>query len=85
MVQRDLLFDEPAAGKVTCLALVRRIMSDGRWRFSHEIQDELLASGVMASESSITARLRDLRKPKYGGLNVVTEKIGPGRVRYRVE
>lgn len=41
------------------------LMQDGRWRTLREIEDE---TGF--PQSSISARLRDFRKPKFGGHTV---------------
>lgn len=49
--------------------LVERVMSDGRPRTLWEIQQavETLPGGHHFSESTISARIRDLRKEQYGG------------------
>lgn len=41
------------------------LMKDGRWRTLEEI-----AETVRGSESGVSARLRDMRKPKFGGHTV---------------
>jgi hypothetical protein len=41
------------------------LMKDGRWRTLEEI-----AAPAAASEASVSARLRDLRKPRFGGHEV---------------
>lgn len=41
------------------------LMKDGRWRTLEEI-----AATVHGSESGVSARLRDMRKPKFGGHTV---------------
>ena len=46
----------------TLLARVFELMKDGRWRTLVEIRE---ACG--GSEASISARLRDYRKPEHGG------------------
>ena len=49
------------------LALLRA----GDWWMPYEICANFKGwMGIMASESSITARLRDLRKPQYGAHNI---------------
>jgi hypothetical protein len=50
----------------TLLESVRKLMLDGQWR---TLGDIMLGVGG-ASEASISARLRDLRKPKFGALPV---------------
>lgn len=63
------------------LERVRVLMSDRKWRTLAEIHEE-----VGGPEASVSARLRDLRKPKFGGLRVERERIpeGNGLFRYRV-
>lgn len=61
------------------LTAVRRFMSDGQWRLLAEI-----AAATGAPEASISARLRDLRKPKFGGLTVERDYVGDGLWQYRV-
>lgn len=63
------------------LRKVRAFMSDGCWHTLAEI-----AEAVEAPEASVSARLRDLRKKKFGGHTVERERIegGNGLWRYRV-
>lgn len=61
------------------LASVRRLMADGRWRLLSEI-----AAETGAPEASISARLRDLRKAKFGALTVERDYVGDGLWQYRV-
>jgi len=63
------------------LAEVWRIMSDGQWRTLRSLSAE-----ADAPEASVSARLRDFRKPKFGGHTVQRERIpnGNGLHRYRV-
>jgi hypothetical protein len=60
---------------------VKHLMSDGQWRTIPTICDTIGAS----SEASVSARLRDLRKPKFGGYIVERKFIGNGLWTYRVE
>ena len=62
------------------LTLVRDLMLDGRWR---SLTDIRWRSGV-ASEASISARLRDLRKRKFGGFTVERRYAGDGLWEYRL-
>lgn len=64
----------------TQLSRVRKLMADGRWRTLGAIQRE--AGG---SEAGISARLRDLRKPRNGGLNVERRRVEGGLWEYRVK
>jgi hypothetical protein len=56
------------------LEAVRRVMADGRWRTLAE-----LASVVRAPEASVSARLRDLRKLKWGARDVQRRRRGEGK------
>lgn len=49
--------------------MVELVMSDGQARTLWEIQQavEALPHGAHFSESTISARIRDLRKPQHGG------------------
>jgi hypothetical protein len=62
---------------------VRALMSDGAWRTLREIADEL-----GHPEASISARLRDLRKEKFGGFLVERRRRGDpprGLFEYRLQ
>lgn len=59
---------------------VRELMSDGAWRTLWQIAKE-----VEGSESSVSARLRDLRKDKFGGHTVERKYHGDGVWIYRLE
>lgn len=64
------------------LEKVKTLMSDGRWRTLRE-----MAALVQAPEASVSARLRDLRKPKFGGYTVERRRRGEpkrGLFEYRV-
>lgn len=58
---------------------VRDLMLDGQWRTLHQI-----AQALDVPEASASARLRDLRKPRFGGYRVEHENHGGGTWRYRV-
>lgn len=59
---------------------VVRVMGDGQWRTLATLA--LLAAP--ATEASVSARLRDLRKPKFGGHTVERKLVAPGLYEYRV-
>jgi hypothetical protein len=61
------------------LAKVFEFMSDGKWHTLRQIVD---ACG--GSEAAVSARLRDLRKKKYGGYTVLREHLQDGLHRYRL-
>lgn len=54
-------------------------MSSGRWYTLRE-----LASLTGDPEASISARIRDLRKPKFGSYQVIREYVARGLYRYRL-
>ena len=58
---------------------VRAVMADGAWRTLAEI-----AEAVGSPEASVSARLRDLRKPAFGGHTVERQYVERGLFRYRV-
>lgn len=74
-----------AARLTSQLHAVRSVMSDGRYRTLEEIA-RLVAqiTGKRATEPSVSARLRDLRKDKFGSLLVERRLVSPGLFEYRV-
>lgn len=61
------------------LARVLDLMIDGEWRTLDQIH-----SSIGGSIPSISARLRDLRKSKFGEFNVERRRVGVGLFEYRV-
>ncbi len=63
------------------LRVVRDLMIDGLWRTLRSI-----ASATGEPEASVSARLRDLRKPKFGAHTVARKRIkeNGGTHEYRV-
>jgi hypothetical protein len=63
------------------LGRVRTVMFDKRWRTLSQLSVE-----AGAPEASVSARLRDLRKPKFGGYMVERRRVpfGNGLHEYRV-
>lgn len=59
---------------------VFRVMADGEWRTLRE-----LAGATGDPEASVSARLRDLRKPRFGGLTVERRRRGRGLWEYRID
>lgn len=55
------------------------VMRDGRFRTLQAI-----AAATGDPEASISARLRDLRKPKFGAHTVKREYLGNGLFQYRL-
>jgi hypothetical protein len=61
------------------LGRVRELMADGEWRTLAAI-----SSIAGCPEASVSARLRDLRKPKFGGYTVERGYAGDGLWQYRL-
>lgn len=56
------------------------VMGDGQW---HSLPE--LARRCQGSETSVSARLRDFRKSRWGGHTVERRHIGAGVWEYRME
>lgn len=59
---------------------VQALMKDGQWRTLPQICAAVEAN----SESSVSARLRDLRKERFGGYNIERQYLTDGLWRYRM-
>ena len=70
---------ETGARENAQLEAVWQVMRNGAWRSVEEI-----AALVECPPASASARLRDLRKPQYGGWTVERAYVGTGLWRYRV-
>lgn len=65
---------------------VYQIMKDGRWRTLWDIQRSVATRyGAFYSETTISARLRDLRKAKHGGHQVHHRHLPDEPFEYRLE
>ncbi len=71
--ERDLVRLNKQCGSVFDL------MQDGRWRTLKQISE-----ACQAPETSVSARLRDLRKTKFGMWNVERRRVSQGLHEYRV-
>lgn len=60
------------------LSRVATVMADGRW---HTLRE--LATVTGGSEAAVSARLRDLRKPRFGGHTVERRYVVAGLWEYR--
>lgn len=86
MTQTALVFDGPSITPEDThrlgrqLERVKALMSDGNWRTLKAI-----AEAVGGSEAGVSARLRDLRKPRFGGLCVSRRRVDGGLWEYRVQ
>jgi hypothetical protein len=70
--------NEPTSG--TLNAFVLEILSDGQWIMPFEICEKLRYGWQLrASDSSVTARLRDLRKDQFGGHTIELRKRSGSR------
>lgn len=61
------------------LQSIHALMKDGLWRTLADI-----SKTTKAPEASVSAALRALRRPKFGGYNVEREYVKDGLHRYRV-
>jgi hypothetical protein len=61
------------------LARVWDLMLDGKWRTLREIADS-----ANATEASVSARLRDMRKQRFGSHEIEREHISTGLFKYRL-
>lgn len=65
------------------LERVKELMLDGKWRTLAEIAKHV--HGNEAHTTGISARLRDLRKPRFGGFKVERQYVIDGVWQYRME
>lgn len=72
--------DRDGARLASLGARVRECMADGAWRTLREI-----ANHTGAPEASVSARLRDLRKPSFGGHTVRRKYLAHGLWVYSLE
>ena len=63
----------------TLLERVHAVMSDGKW---HRLSE--LTGRCGGSEASVSARIRDLRKEKFGGFEVERKCLDGGLWLYRL-
>lgn len=75
--QRELVFDGPGVTEQDTKRLsaqhdrVLRIMRDGQWRTLAELSNATKRFTLSADpEASVSARLRDFRKPRFGAYTV---------------
>jgi len=64
---------------------VLQIMQDGEWHTLNQLHTALRFMGIRASEASISARLRDLRKPRFGGYTIERKHGKNGLWFYRMK
>lgn len=61
------------------LSRVKTAIADGQWKTLQKLQQE-----TGAPQASISARLRDLRKPRFGGHTIERRYISNGLFEYRL-
>lgn len=86
MMQLELQLLSPIPKALNLNGLIRGILMAGDWWTPFELRKNLLeCHGEMHSDSTITARLRDLRKPAYGGYVIEKRlRIGSRAYEYRL-
>lgn len=68
------------------LQAVFDVMGDGRWRtLSNLAFRAAQITGKRVSEQSASARLRDLRKERFGAHNIERRSLGGGLFEYRLK
>lgn len=66
-------------------ARVYNVMKSGEWLTLYDIRKTICVNtGFKDPEASISARLRDLRKPSMGGFTVERRFVGKGLWKYRL-
>jgi hypothetical protein len=82
--KRPAANNAPTSG--TLNALMLEILADGQWIMPWEICEKLRYSWQLrASDSSVTARLRDLRKVEFGGHTIeLRKRAGSRAYEYRL-
>jgi hypothetical protein len=69
----------------TQLREVERIMLNGEWLTIAQIVDDMRKRAIPCREAGISARIRDLRKARFGGYNVERRRAGVNGVfEYRI-
>ena len=67
----DPVIDRPRLD--TLRGRVQETMKDGCW---HKLSDLALCCG--GSEAGVSARIRELRRPEYGGHNIIKRRVANG-------
>lgn len=66
--------------------IILAFLSRGQWYAPHEVSAELRRKKYRGSYDAVTARMRDLRKPRYGAYNLdIRKRIGTKHYEYRVQ
>lgn len=56
---------------------VRNNMREGGWWTIEQMRQQLASEGIGSTETSVSARIRDLRKPAYGGYTIKRRQLTP--------
>ena len=79
--QQDLNFEEERRRLALSMDTVRRILLE-RWIANHELSDAVFALvHERFNEGGLSARVRDLKKPKFGAFPVIKRRV-PGKPYY---
>ncbi len=86
MVQLQLQLEAQKAPTLNLVGLVFDILASGAWFTPAEIQKAIFRkTGEYHSDSSVTARIRDARKPAYGAHVIdVRKRSGSRAFEYRL-
>jgi hypothetical protein len=75
MVQLQLQLEQSVPKPLTLTGVVREILLTHEWLSPYQLQSLVEArTGEWHSDSALTARLRELRRPEYGGYNIEKRK-----------
>ena len=88
MIEQTTLSFELADPSVSTLVdMVRTILTRGAWVTPWEICDEIYRTrGIRVSDSTSSARIRDLRKAEYGGHRIaIRRRQGTKSYEYKME
>ena len=81
-IQLELPIAQPPQPTLNLTGLVMNLMSNGAWWTPWELQRRIDSdSGEWHSDASITARIRDGRKPQYGN-HLIEKRIREGSRAY---
>jgi len=85
--QAELNFDLAEPDVRTLVDMVEILLSQGTWMTPWEMADDIWKTrGIRVSDSTITARIRDCRKPQYGNHRVLIRKrSGSKAYEYKIE
>ena len=87
MEQTGFVFELAEPTVHSLVDMVRTLMQDRAWWTPWELQERIWTTrGIRASESGLTARIRDLRKEQFGGHTIaIRRRSGSKAYEYRLE